>query len=59
MFRLRKIEKLIEASIPKNQPPEKIGPGPEWKEDSPRPNNKRKFHHKKKNYRGNKPKNKS
>lgn len=59
MFRLRKIEKLIEASIPKSQPPESIGAGPEWNENSVKPNNKRNFQHKKKNYQGNKPRNKS
>ena len=50
MFRLRKIEKLIENSIPKFQPPDKIGLGPEWREETPK-YKKRKPYHTKKNYR--------
>ena len=30
MFKFRKIEELIEMSIPKLSPPEELGPGPEW-----------------------------
>lgn len=47
-----RIERLIEASIPKEQPDEKFGPGPEWREKKPgNPANrkKRKFHKNKKN----------
>ncbi len=51
MYKLRKIEQLIEAKVPKLQPPESTGPGPEWKEGKQRPKNKRKFHKKKKNYK--------
>lgn len=32
MHRFRKIEQLIESSIPKLHPPEELGVGPEWKE---------------------------
>ena len=32
MFRMRKIETLIESSVPKLQPPEEFGAGPQWQE---------------------------
>ncbi len=51
----QKIEKLIESSIEKLQPPEKLGKGPEWREWKPRPKKKKKFYPKKKNFK--KPKN--
>lgn len=51
MHKLRKIETLIESTIPKNQPPVELGPGPEWKEGSVGSGNKRKFHPKKKNFK--------
>lgn len=35
MYKLRKIEKLIDSSVPKLQPPENLGPGPVWKEENP------------------------
>jgi superfamily II DNA/RNA helicase len=35
MYKIRKIEKLIDSSVPKLNPPENLGPGPEWKEESP------------------------
>lgn len=44
-----RIERLIEATIPKEQPDEKFGPGPEWREKKPGSrsnNNKRKFYKK-------------
>ncbi len=47
MYKLRRIEKLIEASIPKLQPPGDIGPGPKWKEGKPKPSNKRRYYRKK------------
>ncbi|NRA13224.1 MAG: DEAD/DEAH box helicase, partial [Crocinitomicaceae bacterium] len=34
MYKFRNIEKLIEISIEKLQPPEKLGPGPVWREKS-------------------------
>ncbi len=54
--RIHRIERLIESSIPKEQPAEEFGPGPEWREPKPRSgksrsgsgNNKRKFHNRKK-----------
>lgn len=50
MQRFKKIEDLIESTIPKLHPPKEIGKGPEWKVGKNRPNkNKRKFY-KKKNY---------
>jgi len=47
MYMLRKIEQLIEASVPKLQPPGDIGAGPNWKEGEPKSNSKRKFYRKK------------
>lgn len=47
MFRLGKIERLIESVFEKNQPPVELGPGPEWKESKPRPQNKKPFKKKK------------
>ncbi len=41
MHKFAKIERLIGSSITKNQPPEEIGEGPEWRESKPRPKNKR------------------
>jgi len=59
MFRMRRIEQLIESSVPKLQPPEEFGSGPQWQEAKPKgdfkhkgnSNNKgkRKFYSKKKN----------
>ena len=34
MYKFRNIEKLIESSIEKLQPPEELGPGPVWREKS-------------------------
>ena len=47
MYRLRKIEHLIKASIPKPQPPSGIGPVPEWKEGEIKSDSRKKI------YRGN------
>jgi len=53
MYKIKKIEQLIEASIPKAQPPEKLGPGPEWREGKPKFSGKnRKFQHKKNKFKG-------
>ena len=51
MYKLKKIERLIESTVPKLQPPDEIGPGPEWKEGKHRSNNKRKYYKKKKNFK--------
>jgi superfamily II DNA/RNA helicase len=49
MYRLRKIETLIETKLEKLQPPGEIGAGPEWQEGKPKGNNnKKKFYSKKK-----------
>ena len=56
MFRIRKIEQLIENSIEKLQPPENLGPGPVWKEKASGNKKKRRY---KKPYRGNKNRNKN
>jgi len=49
MYRLSKIERLIDAEITKLQPPAELGEGPEWKESKPpRPKNKKPFYKKKK-----------
>jgi len=50
MFRLQKIEKLIENTIPKLQVPEEFGESPEWKVSKPRPFKKRRKHYKNKNF---------
>ena len=36
MHKFAKIERLIESKIDKNQPPEELGAGPEWKEGKPK-----------------------
>ncbi len=46
MYMLRKIEQLIEASVPKLQPPGDIGKGPKWREGASRPNNQRRYYKK-------------
>jgi superfamily II DNA/RNA helicase len=47
MYKLRKIEHLIKASIPKPQLPSGIGPVPEWKEGNIKSDSRKKI------YRGN------
>ncbi|MEQ8324860.1 MAG: DEAD/DEAH box helicase [Vicingaceae bacterium] len=51
--KLRDIERLIGSAIPKFQPPESLGPGPEWREGDNRRSSggKRTFHKKKFNQR--------
>ena len=46
MYKLRKIEQLIKANIPKLQPPGNIGPVPDWGERKSKPYNKRKIYRK-------------
>jgi superfamily II DNA/RNA helicase len=62
MYKFRNIEKLIESSIEKLQPPAELGEGPVWKENSTKPkfkgNSKGKggnWKNKKKKPQGNKP----
>ena len=47
MYKLRKIEQLIDAKIPKIQPPAELGTVPEWKERKPKANNNRHIYKKK------------
>ncbi len=42
MYRFRKIETLIETTIPKLQPPESIGEGPEWEESGKKHHSRKK-----------------
>ena len=58
MFRMRKIEELIESKIPKMQPPENIGQGPEWSDAKPKFSGNNKHQGKKKNFRHKKPQSK-
>jgi len=46
-YKLRKIEELIKAIIPKIEVPGEIGATPKWEEKEPVINNKRKFYKKK------------
>lgn len=49
MYRFSKIERLIESSIVKHQPPTEFGEGPDWKESKPsNGRGKKKFYKKKK-----------
>jgi len=52
MYRFRKIEELIESTIPKLNPPEEFGEGPKWQKGKSKHKNfkgkKRKWHPKKK-----------
>ena len=43
MFRMRKIETLIESTLTKLQPPEEFGEGPKWEEGKPQGKGKRPF----------------
>ena len=43
MHKLKKIEALIGSSIPKLQPPEDLGSGPEWRDAKPKHNSKKQF----------------
>ena len=56
MYRFRKIEALIDMTIPKLQPPEAIGEGPKWEEGKAKKKNSRKkkyyrHHNKKRNFK--------
>lgn len=52
MNRFRKIEKLIETIIDKQQPPAELGKGPEWKSDNRNNRKKRPFNKNKKRFYG-------
>ncbi len=54
MYKLRRIEQLIKADIPKLQPPEGIGPVPGWQEGEPKSDKRRKIYKNKRFYRGKK-----
>lgn len=47
IYKLRKIEKIIETVVPKLQAPIDIGPVPVWEDEKPDSNNKKKFFKKK------------
>jgi superfamily II DNA/RNA helicase len=51
IYKLRKIELLIEATIPKLQPPDNIGTVPKWEEGERKSNPGREFYRKKKNFK--------
>lgn len=61
MYKFSRIEKLIERVLDKLQPPEHLGPGPEWKVSEKKKNRRgKKFYGKKKYYSKNKgPRNKN
>lgn len=54
--RIQRIERLIEAEIPKQQPAEEFGPGPEWRAAAPRSKNRNGRsggnNHKRRNFKG-------
>jgi superfamily II DNA/RNA helicase len=56
IIKLRKIEKLIESVIPKLQPPDNLGPVPNWEERETNPAHRGNFNPKKKFYRRPRPK---
>ncbi|MCF8224846.1 MAG: DEAD/DEAH box helicase [Bacteroidales bacterium] len=51
MHRMRSIERLIEKNIAKQQPPEELGPGPQWTTGRSPNKGKRHYHKKKRNFR--------
>lgn len=54
MPKIRRIERLIESEIPKEQPAEEFGPGPEWKVGNPKSRNRNRNRKGKKRYYGKK-----
>lgn len=54
MPKIRRIERLIESEIPKEQPAEEFGPGPEWKVGNPKNRNRNRNRKGKKRYYGKK-----
>ncbi|MCR9173373.1 MAG: DEAD/DEAH box helicase [bacterium] len=54
MPKIRRIERLIESEIPKEQPAEEFGPGPEWKVGSSNSGNRNRNRKGKKRYYGKK-----
>ena len=55
MHRFRRIESLIERQLDKQQPPEEIGPGPQWSTGSRSGSKNRGGYHNKRKYRRGKP----
>ncbi len=55
MYKLKSIEKLISIEVPKLQPPDELGPGPNWKDGGRSSDNKKKYSGKNKNYKGRNP----
>jgi len=51
MYKLKKIEQLIDAIIPKLEPPGDLGPVPKWEEGELKSNDNRKFYKKKKDFK--------
>ncbi len=51
MHKLKKIEQLIGAEIPKLQPPDELGAVPKWEDPGPKPDRKPKFHQRRKSPR--------
>ncbi|XOV68015.1 MAG: DEAD/DEAH box helicase [Fluviicola sp.] len=54
MPKIRRIERLIESEIPKEQPAEEFGPGPQWKVGNPQNRNRNRNRKGKKRYYGKK-----
>ena len=54
MPKIRRIEGLIESEIPKEQPAEEFGPGPEWKAGNPKNRNRNRNNKGKSRYSGKK-----
>jgi superfamily II DNA/RNA helicase len=52
IYKLRKIEQLIKATIPKIQPPGDIGSVPTWEGGEPKSNNNRKIYKKNRYFKG-------
>ena len=55
MQRFRRIETLIEQELPKQQPPEELGPGPQWSTGRSQHKKKGYYHKKSRSYRKGKP----
>ena len=59
MLKMRKIETLIERSLPKSQPPAEVGVGPTWEGSSSKPNGNRNKFNKNRNFKSRKSNNNS
>ncbi len=51
MYKLRKIQDLIEAKVPQLKLPDNLGDGPVWREGKPKQGGKKNFHNKNKNFK--------